>query len=323
MIKSVHFQDCLPAGVRLPAAVRSDVPPSPQSHSQSVKHDPGTSRHPVLAKNNYVLPDFAVRSTLFKATNVKNFQDYVDEMGLPTWIENQGQDGYQHFYRGRLLTVHHGLVYGHVIKICWPHLESGDRVYFKFRSLLTMMGKKTGGSNYRSIKSALEVLSACELSLGSEKRNISGKLLEFAYDEQKRSYYFKLPKWISKTLLAGEYTILDSIIVESIEGSTAKSLYQYFTSHDSALGNGHKLDFLRTSITGSRARKDVFRRRIPSIAKQFLELGVFSSAEFTNDKLIYILPAKPKSLKQRTDKEIKKLEKKSTLNSSTRPPPRK
>lgn len=302
---------------------KNGLAPLPQSHSQSVKPTPGTPCHPILSKKHYVLPNFAVRSTLFKATNVKNFQYHVDEMGTPGWIENHGTDGYQHFYRGRLLTVHHGLVYGHVIKLCWPHLTSGERVYFKFRSLLSIMGKNTGGSNYRSVKRALEVLSSCEVSRGSEIHNISGKLLEFAYDEQEGSYYLELPDWVRKTLLAGEYTILDSLVMDSIEGSTAKSLYQYFASHDRDLDNGHKLDFLRKNITGSRARKDVFRRRIPSVAKQLLKLGVLSSAELTNDKLIYTLPITPKSVKQYINKITKNPKKKANRNSSSRPPPRK
>lgn len=322
-MQGVTHTSSLVTGSELIAAGLIVVRPDPKSHSQFKEHLPGTTFHPVIPRNHYVLPNFATRSTLFKATNHKNINTAVDADGKPVWIENKGVEGYQHFYLGKTLTLFHGIVYGHVIKLCWPNVQSENRTYFTISSLLKAMGSNTGGSSYASIKNALEALSDCELSPGTESQQFEGKILEFGYDQEVRKHYLVLPEMVRDLLEKGQYTIINSEVVRSIQGSTAKSLYHFFASHNVPLDNGITLEFLQKHIVGSRAKKDVFKRAFVSVSHQLVSSGVLTSAEIRNGKLIYQLPEKPEALQKYLEKKLKKLQSRTNIKTSTRPPPNK
>lgn len=309
-------------GQSLNRILASGTPPEPRSHSQVNIKPPGTPAHPVLSAGHYVLPNFAVRSSLFKATAPNRHFVEKDDRGVPLWTENRGLDGYQHFYCGELLTVYHGIVYGHALALCWPTLQSGERVYFRLYKLLKVMGSKTGGSNYESLKKALITLSNCELSPGGGK-NIGGKLLEFGYDDIVEGYYVQLPEWIRQTLTKGEYTVLNTAVVKGIKGYTAKALYPFFNSHDIALDNGITIEFLQKNIVGSSAKTSVFSRLMPFVAGELTRIGVLTRAAIIDGKLIYDLPLKPKSVRQRIRRQIKHCSiSNSVTPTSNRPPPK-
>ncbi|MRR54192.1 MAG: hypothetical protein EG822_06740 [Deltaproteobacteria bacterium] len=295
--------------------------PPPNSHTQYGVKRESVPYFPMLPKGHFPLPNFAVRSTLFKSTAPNRHKFEKKENGELSWTENRGLDGYQHFYYGELLTVFHARVFGHVLALCWPEMASGGRVYFRLYKLLQMMGSKTGGSNYASLSRALETLASCELSPAGGK-DISGPLLNYGYDEAQKKYYIDLPKSIRNHFLVGDYTLLCSKDMKDLRGNTTKLLYAFFSSHDLALENGLTAEFLQKNIVGSSSKKSVFLRLMPYVVKQLTRAGVLVHAEIIDGKLIYSLPKKPKSVKQALRKKFRSFGlSKSNTRSSIRPPP--
>jgi len=288
------------SNIRIPTAGKV---PAPNSHSQYGVKREGTPSYPVLPRGLFPLPNFAVRSTLFKATAPNRYKVEKNENGELCWTENRGLDGYQHFYRGELLTVFHATVYGHAIALCWTEMVNGGRVYFRLYKLLQMMGSKTGGSNYASVKRALETLAKSEL-MSAGGKEIKGHLLDFGYDEAQKMYYIALPKRVRGFILDGDYTLLDTKIMKDLKGHISKSLYTFYASHDLALENGLTIEFLQKNIVGSSAGKSVFSRIMPFVARELTRTGILAHAEIAGGKLIYSLPQKPKSVKQALKKQF-------------------
>jgi len=231
-------------------------------------------------------PTALLRSALFGVVK-KGPRAALEDVQLASW------PGCELRYTGLRLDQYDEDVWMQVLHLARRQdLSDTNGVRFTVRGFLREMGTGHGQHARKALTRSLKRLSATSLSVGMERFEYTGSLIDdFAEDKTSGCYVVRLNPRL-RTLFDTGHTRMQAQVRRRLPTDLARWLYGYVRSHKATAQRPHRIGLARLrGLTGSETELKDFRRKLRASMDALKAAGIVAAWKITsNDALEIVRP---------------------------------